>query len=162
MPWFLRRAILVVPLFAFLAIPLAAKEETCEHDENTFRCVKYIKNYDADTITFDIPNVHPLLGMKVSIRVRHVDTPEIKGKGKCEKDAARTAQRLVENQLKGAKRIDLQNIGRDKYFRILADVVIDGHQLKDILLKKKLAYAYEGGTKEKIDWCPRVAGDSGK
>jgi hypothetical protein len=29
-----------------------------------------IRNYDADTITFDIPNVHPLIGDKISVRVR--------------------------------------------------------------------------------------------
>jgi micrococcal nuclease len=128
----------------------------CEHDASTFRCVKYIRNYDADTITFNIPNVHPLIGEKISVRVRHVDTPEIKGKLPCEKEAARTAKKLIENLLKNAKRIDLENAGKDKYFRILADVIVDGKPIKDLLLKNNLAYAYEGKTKLKIDWCKRV------
>lgn len=129
--------------------------DNCNHDANTFRCVKYVKNYDADTVTVDIPNVHPLIGHHISVRVRHVDTPEIKDKLPCEKEAARTAKRLIENQLKSAKRIDLENVDKDKYFRILADVIIDGKPLKDILLKNNLAYQYEGGTKQKIDWCKR-------
>ena len=129
--------------------------DNCAHQAKVFRCVKYVKNYDADTITVDIPNVHPLIGYHISVRVRHIDTPEIKGKLPCEKEAARTAKRIVENQLKNAKRIDLENVDKDKYFRILADVVIDGKPLKDILLKNNLAYQYEGGTKQKIDWCKR-------
>jgi micrococcal nuclease len=130
-------------------------DESCKHDETSLRCVKYIKNYDADTITFNIPDVHPLIGKKMSVRVRHVDTPEMKSKLPCEREASRNAQRLVENMLENAKRIDLVNVDKDKYFRILADVIIDGQNLKDYLIKNQLAYAYEGGTKQRIDWCSR-------
>ena len=130
--------------------------DTCAHDTQTFRCVQYVRNYDADTITFNIANVHPLIGNKIPVRVRGVDTPEIKGKLPCEKEAARTAKRLIENVLKNAKRIDLENVGKDKYFRILADVVVDGRPLKDILLKNNLAYLYEGKTKQKLNWCSRI------
>ena len=148
-------AILVLSSCTKVSFPSAQASEDCNHDKSAFRCVHYIKNYDADTITFDIPSVHPLIGEKISVRVRGLDTPEIKGKQPCEKQAARAAQRLVENLMKNAKRIDLKNIDRDKYFRILADVVFDDKSLTDILLKNNLAYAYDGGTKEKIDWCKR-------
>lgn len=133
-----------------------AHAETCNHDAKSFRCVKYLKNYDADTITFEIPNVHPIIGHKISVRVRHVDSPEIKGKLPCEKEAARAAKRLVENLLKHAKRIDLENVDKDKYFRLLADVIVDGKSVKDLLLKNNLAYTYEGKTKQKLNWCNRV------
>ena len=126
---------------------------SCQHDAKNFRCVKYIKNYDADTITFNIPEVHPLLGDKISVRVSGLDTPEIKGQLPCEKEAAKTAQRLVENLLKNAKVIHLENIDRDKYFRILADVKIDGRSLTEIVLKNKLGYVYHGETKQKVNWC---------
>ncbi len=128
----------------------------CKHDASTFRCVKYLKNYDADTITFNIPDVHPLVGEKISVRVRGLDTPEVKGKLPCEKQAARTAQRLVENLMKNAKRIDLRNVDRDKYFRILADVFVDEKSIADTIFKNNLAYHYDGGTKQKIDWCKRL------
>jgi micrococcal nuclease len=131
--------------------------ESCAHDSTTFRCVKFVKNYDGDTITFDIPNVHSLLGKNISVRVAHLDTPEIRGKLPCEKESARTAQRLIENLLKRAKRIDLENVGRDKYFRILADVIVDGKSIKDLLMKNNLAYKYEGGTKENVNWCERMS-----
>lgn len=149
---------LVAVMLSFFALPTEAQNAgSCVHDAKTFRCVKYIRNYDADTITFDIPGVHPLIGDKIAVRVRHVDAPEIKGKGPCEKEAARTAKRLIENQLKNAKRIDLQNVDKDKYFRLLADVVVDGRSLADILRKNHLALAYEGGTKEHVNWCRRPA-----
>lgn len=137
-----------LPLFIYGA-------DDCAHTSDRFNCVKYVRNYDADTITFDIPNVHPLIGKNIGIRVRHVDTPEIRGKLPCEKEAARNSRRLVENLLKRGQRIDLVNIDKDKYFRILADVYIDGADLKDYLLKNNLAYRYEGKTKQKVDWCRR-------
>ncbi len=143
-------------IYFLLSGSLLFATDACVHDEQTFRCVQYVRNYDADTITFNIPNVHPLIGKKIAVRVKHVDTPEIKGKLPCEKEAARTAKRLIENLLKNAKRIDLENIGKDKYFRVLADVVVDGKPLKDYLLKNNLAYLYEGKTKQKLNWCSRT------
>jgi endonuclease YncB( thermonuclease family) len=142
----------ILVLFAALA---AQAEPSCKHDSKTFRCVKYVRNYDADTITFNIPDVHPLFGKNINVRVKGVDTPEIKGSLPCEKDQARTARRLVENMVKRAHRIDLMNVDRDKYFRILAYVIIDGQNLKDYLIKNQLAYIYDGGTKQKINWCER-------
>ncbi|MCB0347640.1 MAG: thermonuclease family protein [Bdellovibrionales bacterium] len=126
---------------------------SCDHDAHNFRCVKVIKNYDGDTITVNIPKIHPLLGEKVSVRVRGIDTAEVKGKAPCEKDAARTARNLVGSLTKNAKTVDLLNVERDKYFRILADVMVDGKSIKDILLKNQLAVVYDGGTKAKVNWC---------
>lgn len=125
----------------------------CKHTENTFKCVKYVKNYDADTVTFNIPDVHPLIGKSVNIRVFGVDTPEIRTKNQCEKTKAKNAKKLVASLLKKAKRIDLEKIQRGKYFRIVADVIIDGKSLSEYLLKNGLAYAYNGGKKKKMNWC---------
>lgn len=148
--------LMLLPLIAGLSFAVPTNESKCEHDRTTFRCVKYVRNYDADTVTFDIPNVHPLIGDKISVRIRHVDTPEIKGKGPCEKETARMAKNLVENLLKRAQKIDLENVGKDKYFCLLADVRIDGNLLSEYLLKNKLALSYEGETKKKINWCDRL------
>lgn len=129
---------------------------SCTHDKANFRCVKYIRNYDADTITVDIPDIHPLLGEKISVRVNGIDAPELHGKRPCEKDVAKKAKILVESMLKDAKKIDLYNVGRDKYFRILADVSVDQKLVKEVLLQNKLAYEYDGGTKSAVDWCSFV------
>lgn len=143
-------------LYLISFAPARAVDTGCEHDAKTFRCGKYIRNYDADTITVSIPGAHPLFGENIGVRVRGIDSPEIKGKFPCEKETARTAKRLIENLLKNAKRIDLEKVDRDKYFRILADVKVDSTDLKSVLLKNNLAYLYDGGTKEKRNWCSRV------
>lgn len=133
------------------------KAETfgCEHDSQTFRCVEFVKNYDADTITVKIPNVHPLIGDRVSVRVAGIDSAEMKSKNSCEYKSARAARKLVESQLKQAKRIDLKNVKRDKYFRILADVYADGILVKDLLIKNGFAVEYSGKTKSSVDWCAK-------
>lgn len=140
-----------------------ARESHCSHDSTTFRCVKYERPIDGDTFAVNIPGLHPLIGRNVSIRVAGVDTPEIKrAKSKCEKKKGRIAKNLVDNLLKRAKRIDLQNVKRDKYFRIAADVKIDGASLKSYLLKNKLAVAYDGKKKQKTDWCKPIRQVSSK
>ena len=140
-------------LIAFTLLSFLSYAENCSHDEKTFRCVEYINNYDGDTVTFNIPNLHPLLGQKVNIRLSGVDTPEIRTKNKCEKTKAKKAKAIVAKLLKNAKRIDLTNVSRGKYFRIVADVIVDGTSLRKLLLRSGYAYAYKGGTKKRIDWC---------
>ncbi len=148
--------ILVLISFLFLPCPLFAEDAipgSCEHTNTSFRCVKYLRNYDGDTITFKIPNVHPLLGENISVRIAGIDTAETRGKSPCEKDSARVSKRLVESKLRQAKSIELKNVQRDKYFRILAEVYVDGHSLKDALIQNHLAISYDGGRKNKVNWC---------
>ncbi len=146
-------AFLIFLTLAFLLSLLAEGSPSCQHTTERFNCVKYVKNYDGDTITFNIPDVHPIIGKKISIRVNGIDTAEVRTKDECEKKAGRTARKLVTNLLKNAKRIDLDNVSRGKYFRIVADVIVDGRDLKSILLKQQLAYSYNGGKKERPNWC---------
>lgn len=115
--------------------------------------MQYIKNYDGDTITFNIPGVHALIGNHIKIRLKDIETAEIESKNKCEKQKALEAKKAVAKLLKKAKRIDLLNIDRGKYFRIVADVRFDGQDLSKILIKKKLAYLYDGKKKPVINWC---------
>ena len=114
--------------------------------------VVYVRNYDGDTITFNLPGLHPIIGEKVSIRVNGIDSPEIRGKCEQEKYSAKQARELVADILMDAERIDLKNIERGKYFRIAADVFVDGESLADILIEAGMAVRYDGGTKTK-DWC---------
>ena len=92
--------------------------------------VKYVRNYDGDTITFNIKGVHPLLGQNVSVRLRGVDTPEIRGRCQEERELAKKAKGFVAKVLMRAKRINLRRVARGKYFRIVADVEVDGRDHK--------------------------------
>ncbi len=143
---------LIITIFAE-AEEITLSNSSCDHSKDSFRCVTYISNYDGDTVTVNIPNIHPLLGERISVRLLGIDTPELKTKNKCEKMLGLEAKKIVENILKKSKRIDLVNIGRDKYFRIDADIIADGQDIKQVIMNQKLAYSYAGNTKSKIDWC---------
>lgn len=114
--------------------------------------VIYLGNYDGDTIRFDIPGVHPLLGKNIAIRLRGVDTPEIRGKCPEEREKAVVARDFVRGILAKAKRITLTNTERGKYFRIVARVMADGVDVSGALLKTGLAMPYQGGKKIGT-WC---------
>ncbi|MBT5968612.1 MAG: thermonuclease family protein, partial [Nitrospina sp.] len=86
----------------------------------------YVRNYDGDTITFNLPNLHPIIGKKIRVRLNGIDTPEIKGKCNKEKYDAEQAREMVEDILKDAEKITLKNMQRGNYFRIASDVIVDG------------------------------------
>ena len=112
---------------------------------------KVISVYDGDTFRVDIDSLPPIVGKNIPIRLNGVDTPEIRGKCKYEKDLAVKARDFVRNKLANAKEIKLNNLQRGKYFRVVANVYIDGVSLEKELLENELAYKYSGGKKS--SWC---------
>ena len=100
--------------------------------------------YDGDTFKIDLPNMHPLFGDDLSIRLFGVDTPEMRGTSDEVKALAKQAQELTEKALRGANKIELRNPQRGKYFRIVSEVWIDGESLADTLKAKGLAKNYDG------------------
>ena len=112
---------------------------------------KVISVYDGDTFRVDIDSLPPIVGKNIPIRLNGVDTPEIRGKCKYEKDLAIKARDFVRNKLANAKEIKLNNLQRGKYFRVVANVIVDGVSLEQELLDNELAYNYTGGKKS--SWC---------
>jgi len=113
---------------------------------------------DGDTIKVTIDSVHPLLGDRIKIRVKDIDTPEIskwKYGYKCQRELelGLKAKRVAEEFLEGAESIELRNVSRGKYFRIAADVYVDEKNLSDVLLDQGLAHVYIGGKGKKKSWC---------
>ena len=107
--------------------------------------------YDADTFRVNIEGYPPIAGQRIPIRVLGVDAPELKGKCESEKIKARQAKQFTVEALRSAKVIELRNTQRGKYFRILADVYIDGKSLADGLIKAGHARVYDGG--KRLSWC---------
>ncbi len=107
--------------------------------------------YDGDTITVSIESWPRIIGEAISVRVSGVDTPEIRGKCPEEKALARKARAYTRLVLTSGNSVELRNLRRDKYFRLLADVCVDGQALSAGLIENGLAHAYEGGTKR--SWC---------
>jgi micrococcal nuclease len=112
---------------------------------------RIINVYDGDTFRVDIDLLPPIVGKNIPIRLNGVDTPEIRGKCKYEKDLAIKARDFVRNKLANAKEIKLNNLQRGKYFRVVANVMVDGVSLEQELLENELAYKYTGGKKS--SWC---------
>lgn len=142
-------------LFASLQGSPEALAARCQHNSDHFSCVEYVRNYDGDSITFDIPDVHPLLGSEIMIRINGIDSPEMVTDDDCEKEMAHKAQEEVQKLMERARRVDLENPKRDKYFRVVADVYADGKSIAEHMLRKRLAVEYDGGTKHSVDWCRR-------
>ena len=107
--------------------------------------------YDADTFRVNIEGYPAIIGERIPVRVLGVDAPELRGKCESEKLAAREAKQFTVQALRSAKTIELRNIQRGKYFRILADVYIDSKNLADDLIKSGHARVYDGG--KRLGWC---------
>ena len=118
-----------------------------------FNSVTFLQNYHGDTIKVNIKDIPELFGQKISVRVKGIDTAEIRSKNKCEKFQAQAAKKIVYMQLSNAKKINLKNCVRGKYFRIVCDVLHDDKNLATELLNKNLAIKYQGGKKIVVDWC---------
>ena len=107
--------------------------------------------YDGDTFYVNINQWPDIIGNNIAVRLKNVDTPEMKGACYQEILKAREAKKFTVQALRSAKKIELKNMSRDKYFRIDADVFIDDVDLAQELIKHQLGVAYSGGIKP--DWC---------
>ena len=139
-------------LFSLSFILLFTTHLLCEENYGSVTISELISVYDGDTFKVNIKEYPTILGEKISVRVNGIDTPEIKGKCLQEKELAQKAKKEAVYILKNATVIELRNMQRGKYFRIVADVYADGVSLSEKLIEKKLAVAYDGGTKTK-NWC---------
>ena len=135
-------------LFTLLLINLSLQAAP---QYGTVTVSKVISVYDGDTFRVNIDSLPPIVGKNISIRVNGVDTPEIRGKCQYEKDLALKARDFVRGRLANATDIKLTNLQRGKYFRVVANVVVDGVSLEQELLDNELAYSYDGG--KKLSWC---------
>lgn len=128
-------------------------EKECFNTETSFSCVKVVEVYDGDSIFIDLPGQHPLFGKRMGVRILGIDTPELRTKDSCEKKKGLEAKDFLTKILSSAKRIDIVNVQKDKYFRILGTVKADGLSVADELIKQRLAYPYFGEKKVKRNWC---------
>jgi endonuclease YncB( thermonuclease family) len=135
-----------ISLLSVLSLFVQAKPQY-----GTVTVSKVISVYDGDTFRVNIDSLPPIVGKNIPIRVNGVDTPEIRGKCQYEKNLALEARDFVRAKLANAKEIKLTNLQRGKYFRVVANVLVDGVSLEQELLDNNLAYEYSGG--KKLSWC---------
>jgi micrococcal nuclease len=134
--------------------PLMEALEKVKYEDTTKFIVpikygKVIKIYDGDTIT--IAGYLPIQNSplyRFSVRLNGIDTPEIKGKTRAEKDLALIAKNALSEFIFG-KIVELRNISNEKYGRILADVYIGEIHVNEWMITNNYAVKYNGGTKER-------------
>ena len=108
---------------------------------------KVIRVYDGDTLT--LASRLPFEGSplyRFSVRTKGIDCPEMKTKNATEKQCAKMARDMIKSKCLD-KIVELRNVELEKYGRILADIYVDGVDVKTFLLDANLAVAYDGGTK---------------
>jgi len=112
---------------------------------------KVISVYDGDTIRVNIDSYPDIIGKNIRIRLKGIDAPEIKGKCQKEIELAFMARDYLRNAINQSSQIQLRNIERGKYFRIVGELYIDEENISRGLIEEGLAYIYHRGKKR--NWC---------
>jgi micrococcal nuclease len=106
---------------------------------------------DGDTFLAEAV-VWPGHTVRVNVRIRGIDAPEMTARCEAERAAAERARDALAS-LFGTATVAISNIAGAKYYgRVLADVTTaDGQGVASILLDEKLVRPYDGGRREA--WC---------
>jgi micrococcal nuclease len=114
---------------------------------------KVIKVYDGDTITIasKLPFNDSVI-YRFSVRLIGIDCPEIKGSTDIEKRLAILSRDALHKLIFG-KIVRLENVGTEKYGRLLANVYLDDINVSDWMIQNGYAVKYNGGKKIRPnDW----------
>jgi endonuclease YncB( thermonuclease family) len=104
--------------------------------------IKYLRIIDGDTFVANVDLGFGIFLMDKHVRVMHVNAPE---KNTPEGIIAKA---FTDHNMQNSKSLSIKVFERqDKYGRILAEVMVDGVLLSDILIKEGHGKPYEGGTK---------------
>jgi endonuclease YncB( thermonuclease family) len=111
---------------------------------------------DGDTLKV---RAHVWLGMSIDVlvRIRGIDTPELRARCPGERSMAEQATGELGRAVTDG-RVSLANVEGDKYYgRVLADVVTpSGADLREVMMASGLARSYDGGARQ--GWCADVSG----
>lgn len=114
---------------------------------------KVIKVYDGDTITIatKLPYNDSVI-YRFSVRLIGIDSPEIKGSTEIEKRLAILSRDALHKLIFG-KIVRLEDVGTEKYGRLLANVYLDDINVSDWMVQNGYAVKYNGGKKNRPnDW----------
>jgi endonuclease YncB( thermonuclease family) len=106
---------------------------------------------DGDTFLAEAL-VWPGQSVRVNVRIRGIDAPEMRSRCAAEHEAALQARQALGDLLQAGS-VSISNIGGDKYYgRVLADVeAAGGRPVAGELLARALVRPYDGGRRK--NWC---------
>jgi endonuclease YncB( thermonuclease family) len=143
--------VLLIGLFGFA-------DRSWSHDQTLWLTPKHITRvYDGDTLFITLPEQLDVFGKDLGVRVLGINTPEVRSSCTTEELRARertkayAARDYLATLLTQARTIELTQLDRDKYFRLLANVTLDGWPVSKLMIDAGYALPYSGGTKE--SWC---------
>ncbi len=140
---------ILIILILFNSIIAASNAE----DYSDVSVSRIIKVIDGDTFRADINELPDIIGKNIRIRILGINAPEINGKCAFEKELAIKARDFVQILLNNADLVVLKNLNRGNFFRLLAEVIVDGKNLGELLVANDLAVRYQG--KKKSSWCAK-------
>lgn len=141
-------SILALPLLG-LSAPFSMAEGSRRYHVDGPVAAELVSVIDGDTVLVNA-RPWPQQTISVMVRLRGIDTPELKSRCPAERERARAARDLLEQRL-AAGDLALSDIDADKYFgRVVARLSFgETSDASDLLLAAGLARPYDGGRKEK-------------
>lgn len=114
---------------------------------------KILRVTDGDTIVIEAPYLPKPLKPEIPLRINGLDTPEKNFLAHCEleKKKGELATNFTKNLIDSANAKNIIIEDKDKYFRLLGDVILDGKSLREQLLFSGYARPYKGDKKS--NWC---------
>lgn len=110
--------------------------------------VKRVENvYDGVTIYRDLKDTHSLFGDDLGIKIRGIDAPEIRTKNLEEKKVGYQTKSFRERRIAAAFNIELINLSRGKFFRVVGDVMLDGMSAGKLMILAGFTKTYFVGKK---------------
>ena len=108
---------------------------------------------DGDTIDV-ILDLGFDIRFKSRVRLYGIDTPESRTRNKDEKVRGKMAGAFLKEAVENGAKVVIETKLKDsrgKYGRVLGNVVVDGININEALIKNFLAVAYSGQSKEEIE-----------
>tara|TARA_R100001480_G_scaffold39191_2_gene52080 strand:- start:135 stop:554 length:420 start_codon:yes stop_codon:yes gene_type:complete len=111
------------------------------------------KVVDGDTIDVVLDLGFDIL-YKSRVRLFGIDTPESRTRNKDEKVRGKMAGAFLKEAIEDGEKVVIQTKLKDsrgKFGRVLGDVVVDGININQLMVKCHLAVAYHGQSKDDVE-----------
>lgn len=113
-----------------------------------------VRIVDGDTVAVDAAADFPPELASIAVRLRGVDTPERGRRAKCPKEleAGQQATAFTTDVIAAAREIVVRDPAWGKWGgRVIADLILDGRTLSEMLIETGNGRPYDGGKRE--GWC---------